>query len=367
MMGGFFLAHQELADYTIGYLVRAVVQPPILIALIGAIGPLSLIVAPILVEWGVVAYYLAKSRKIGLTWRVDKATAIELSKAGLPLSLAAVAYWLYRLAGPTSIAAVLTVASLGIYTLASRIIDQVSRFFGDFTNVLMPALWTELSGCGSVERLLPHISRINTYLVLLSCVGCNLLQAVSVILIPAFLPRFVSSVPILEILSFNAVLLTISMTPGLVLDSVTVNKQRLHVGIWTVGIAANYALNFAVLARGYGVRAIAWNDIVMQVFVDALIYAAVHKHLFTSWRSASKLYVPTAYLALGCALIFAVLRAPFWGLALDVADWKLVLSFVLRCGFVIAAWATAGLYLRRSDRIATSDDISRQTAAASTL
>ena len=344
MLGGLFLAHQEMGIYTFGYVLRAALQPALLLILARAIGPQSLILAPTVVECVIAGYCVKHYAKIGISLNVDRSRAAELLKIGLPLSLAAVAYWAYRLAGPTCIAAFLTASALGVYTFASKIIDQAVRFFGDFSNVLMPGFWRSLSHAGSASAILADISRVTVYLVLLSCFACNLIQAIAGSAIAAFLPQFISSVPILEILAFNTVLLTISMPVGLLLDSAVVNRQSVHVGIWAAGSILNYAVNYAVLLKGYGVTAIAWNDIWVQVVVVVILYGAAHKALFANKRNAAMFYNRLLAILVYCVGIFFALRIPAWSEGFDIHR----LSFLTaRAFFVIIVWLPLGLYFRK--------------------
>jgi O-antigen/teichoic acid export membrane protein len=360
MFGGLFLAHQRFGEYTAAFAVRAFAQPALLIGLLHLAGPPALLVAPALTEWATALFYFWRAPGIGVKWLPDRRAAMELMKAGLPLSLANIAYWVYRLAGPTTIATALPAAALGSYTFASKIIDQITRFFGDFGNVLMPGLWTNLGRAGSTRTLLTDISRINTWLVLISCLVCNLIQASAGTSVAAFLPRFASSAPILEVLAFNTVLLTITMTPGLLLDSAVINKQRLHVGIWAGGAALNYAANYTVLAAGHGIGAVAWNDIWMQVLVDGAIYAALHRHLFGSRAEARCIYIPLALLVGCCAALFLTLRAPFLSTEGLHGFWQQLRMFSFRNGLVIAVWAAITFYFQKLHPFGLEDAKVRQ-------
>jgi len=364
MLGGLFLAHQEFETYTAACTLRALAQPALLLTLIHFAGPQALLAAPLLAECGIALYYVRRASEIGIQWHFERATAFELMKVGLPLSLAAVAYWLYRLAGPTSIAGFLSVAALGVYAFASKIIDQVTRFFGDFSNVLMPGFWSSLARAGNPRALLPDISRLTVYLVLLACFACNLIQAVASFSVTAFLPRFTSSVPVLEILAFNTVLLTITMPAGLLLDSTVVNKQRLHVGIWAFGSALNYSVNYAVLARGRGIAAIAWNDIWVQIVVAALVYATAHGVLFVRFTDAWRFYAPLGGLLVCCASIFMLLRVPLLAAVGSSGYGRGFGTFCSRCLLVAAVWLPIAVYFRKRHRFVASHETFLEVAAS---
>lgn len=347
IMGGLFLAHRDFRVYLTACLCRAVTQPSLLIVLVYFVGPYTLIATPAIVECGIAMFYLSRSARIGVAWRMEKATAFHLLRIGFPLSLAAIVYWAYHLAGPTCVAEWLPVATFGSYMFASKVIDLILRFFADFAGILMPGLWRELGSAGGAHAMWQEISGISLFLGLLSCFICNLIQAGIALPVLLLLPRFSSSVPIFEILAFNIVLLTVTTAPCLLLDSAVINRQWLHVGIWTIGLILNYIINYAALRSGYGTSAIAWNDIWLQVVVALVIYAAAHRYLFPDRASAQQLYFPLLGLLLICGCTFLILGRPFFSVGAQVSHGEQVLVSVCRAAFVLAVWTPVTLFLHR--------------------
>lgn len=352
IMGGLSLAHQDFRMFMAACLLRALVQPALLIALVHSTGPYTLIVTPAIVECGIGMFYLWKARKIGIAWQFERTTARQLLQTGFPLSLSAIVYWAYRLVGPTSVGTWLPAAAFGGYIFASRLIDLALRFFGDFAGVLMPSLWGELGRAGRADAMWPEISRISLFLGVLSCVVCNLIQACIALPVFRFFPRFSSSVPILETLAFNTVLLTVTILPTLLLDSAVVNRQWRHLGIWSFGLVLNYGVNYVALRFGHGVLAIAWNDIGVQLVVGLLFYAAAHRYLFRDFATSRRLYVPLVGVLAVCGLTYLLLHLPFLSGNPPGDHRALLVRTLARIGLVIAIWGPTSLFLyRRRNRI----------------
>jgi hypothetical protein len=137
------------------------------------------------------------------------------------------------------------------------------------------------------------------------------------------------------------------MTPTLLLESAVINRQWLHLGIWGLGLILNYAVNYTVLRSGYGISAIAWNDIWAQLVVVLLIYAAAHWYLFPDFASALRLYFPLLGLLLGCGCIYLILRRPLFSTIAGRTNAERLIAFVCRAAFVVAVWLPTAFFLHR--------------------
>jgi O-antigen/teichoic acid export membrane protein len=341
-LASYHFAHQRFGFYARLNLVRSVSQTLLVLALVFIIGPYGLFVAPVLVEWGICVLFLTFAPALSLRWEFDISQASRLVAAGLPLGLQALVYWAYRLTGLTSVAIWLPNQQLGYYAFSAKLIDLAVRPFSDFGSVLMPTLWSEIGRAAKPNELGPDAIRILMLMTIATCAVSNLFQAGFAPLVNLVAPKFVPSVPIFEILSFNIILLTIISVPSLVLDSVVVNKQWLHLNIWIGGLIVNLAANYFVLRKEWGLIGVAWNDIWVQLIVIAVIYASTHQYLFGRNLPAWRFYFAEVILLALCGAVFISLRwipISFGGLgSLGVA-----VTIGARLLIVLVVWLVVGL------------------------
>lgn len=326
------LAHGRFGAYTTFTAIRALGNPLALVVLLHPLGPLALVVGPALTEWTTAVVCLMHRRIIGLEWRFDTQLARQLLRGGFPIGLSIVIYWGYRLAGPTSVALWLPSAVLGAYAFGSKLIDVLLRVFSDFASTLMPSIWSELGAHGTTSAFGQGIVRTGLFLAWFSCLVCNTIQAIARFTIGHFLPAFVVSGAIVEILSFNIVLLTVSLLPSVVLDSSAVNRQWRHFAIWVLGPLLNYPANLLAIRLGGGPQMVAWNDILVQIVIVVLLFRTAHDRLFGAPGQGFRFHCCQALLCCSCVGIS-------WFLCRDASSLQVVLSRVVLVGLF---WAVTG-------------------------
>jgi O-antigen/teichoic acid export membrane protein len=281
----------------------------------------------------------------------------RLTRVGLPLGLGALVYWAYRLVGVTTVATWFSTEQLGIYAFSARLNDLALKPFADFGSVLMPVLWSAIGRKGSAGNISGDAARVSLVVTAATCAIANLMQAGFGPIVHLVAPGFSSSVAIFEILAFNLVFLTVTKVPGMVLDSATIGRQGLHLAIFTAGLAINVIANVLVVTQGWGMLAIAGNDIWIQALLAILIFGAAQRHLFQSAAQAWALYSRMITLLILCGMLFLLLKWPWLATSGAQETGEFIRVLALRTLMVGTAWLGAGLAMFFHLRSATSQRV----------
>ncbi len=335
-----FLANLHLAHGRFGLaanaaLVRQVGGQLLVVAGVMAFGPYGLVLAPLVADWSVIGLYRAAGPRLGLAFAFERTEARRLVRAGFPLGAMALVFWAYSLAGNTAAALWTSVNAFAFYAFAAGPVLLARRALAGISTVLTPTLWGELGRRGTHD-VAGQARRLVWQLAVLAGIVTNLAQAGFGPMIVAAAPRFQPAIPVFDILVFDVLLYVIPMVPSLVLDSLEVGKQWRHLWLWTAALVVNMAANYAVTHLGYGVVAIAWNDVAVQALVAIALLYMTREHLRTGLRTT----LLVAGIAAWTAVVWPLLRlAPH----VHAGD---ALAVVARAGMwrvaiVAAAWAPA--------------------------
>lgn len=339
MLSSVHFAHKRFGLCARFNLIRAVATPLLMFGLVFVIGPYTLFVVPLLVEWGLCFAYVFYAPSLNLDWNFNGKEAGRLMRVGLPLGLQALVYWAYRLIGLTAVATWLSTQQLGYYVFGAKLIDLALRPFSDYGAILTPTLWAEFGRTGNIHNFSQDAVRISLFMTAATCMVANLFQAGFRPLVQLILPTFTASIEVFEVLAFNIIFLTIITVPSLVLDSVVVNKQWTHLNIWIVGGLINLAANYLVIKQGWGLVAVAWNDIWVQGLVIVIVYEIAQKYLFLNRRETWRFYFGELGLLALSGLVFVLLKWP--PLAVKAADGSTgsLTALGARALFVAAVWS----------------------------
>jgi O-antigen/teichoic acid export membrane protein len=348
LLANLHLAHQRFELYARFTLVRVLIPPVLIVIFISALGPLTLLLAPLLAEGVLLALYLARAPRLELRPDFNRPRTWAFMQAGFPLALAGFIYWAYRLTGQTSVAVWFPVEALAFYGFSANLVTLITRAFGDFASVLTPILWKELSQSGASHALHRETSRISLFLIIATGAIASLAQAGFAPLLQLILPAYAQSIPVFEVLSLNIIVLTMTFVPSLVLDSTLVNKQWLHLSIWAVGLALDLGFNYLAARAGGGLLAIAWNDIWIQLLVVMALYAAAQPHLYPARSFAFRVYLSVGLLLLVEAAVFALLRLPAFASEPPLTLVSSAAALGLRVALVLAVWGTIGFIFART-------------------
>jgi O-antigen/teichoic acid export membrane protein len=327
------LAHGRFKIAAYAALVRQVGGQLLVVVGVVAFGPYGLVLAPMVADWAVIGLYRVVAPRLGLALAFERTEARRLVRAGFPLGAMALVYWSYSLAGNTAAALWTSVNAFAFYVFAAAPVLLARRALAGVSTVLTPTLWGELGRSGT-DDVAKQARRLVWLLAVLAGVVTNFAQATFGPVVVAAAPRFQPAILVFEILAFDIVLYVVPMVPSLVLDSLVVNKQWPHLWLWTAALVVNMAANYAVTHIGYGIVAIAWNDVAVQALVAVALLYMTRQHLRSGLRTA----LPVAGIAAWTAVVWFILRLV---LHVSVGD---ALAVTARAGMwrvviVAAAWA----------------------------
>lgn len=263
-----------------GKLIGAVVSPLVIVIGVYWLKVYALLIAPIIVAM-ILGIYYRKKGPINFCFTHDWKETVRLVKIGVVLQAGGLALWTFRLADRTIIASTLSLEQLGLYTFAILFIMVVLRIPTDFTNVLQPVLYKELGRASSVFEGFKDTKRIAVYLALAVAVLIPISQLGFYLVVSLITTQYIGSIPIFYVLSYNLYLASLAVIPNLVLSSSIVNKQKITLYFYSIGLALNIIFDLLVIKLGYGVVGVAWVTICTQGLVTFILYHFVRGYLFT--------------------------------------------------------------------------------------
>jgi O-antigen/teichoic acid export membrane protein len=347
--GGMFAADGRFREVASTNILRAVAAPIATLAGIKLVGAPAVFIAPMAGDALAIVSFSLRRPKLGIKPRFDRQTWAPLLRSGFPLGALGIVYWLYRLVGSTSVALARSATSFGIYTFAAAPVTALVGVIAGVHAVVTPAVWSEMAQRAGDGLWIPEARRITLALGMISAAATNLCQALFLPLVLLFLPKFVASARILEILAFNILLLSIGAIPSVLLQSTRVNRQARYLFIWAGLLGVNATANLVLLALGGGSIGVAVNDIWVQVAALVLTFWLAWRHLggWVAWgRTVASLLAITVW----CASVAVVIHAVD-----GKHNGRSELAFlVLRLMVVLAAWSPVLAVARRASLLRRS-------------
>lgn len=277
-LAGMYMAREQFNMVTRVTVVRAVVYVVALLVGVRLFGASGAVLSPVLADVLAVLLYAARARGLRVRLSFDRARGLALTRAGFPLGAGAIVYWAYRLVGSTSVAVARPSTVLGVYVFAAAPTALLLKALSSVQAVLTPPLWAEMARDDST-RWVDDAARIAVAGAVVAAVLTNLAQAGFAPVVNAYLPGYHGAIWLFDLLVLNVLLLSLTLVATLVLDSASVNRQALVLGIFVGAFVLNLAANVIVLASGLGVQAVAWNDLWVQALVVVLLHWAAARHL----------------------------------------------------------------------------------------
>jgi O-antigen/teichoic acid export membrane protein len=336
---------QKFNTVALGSLIISIVSPAVTLATLHWLKVYALIVGPLAAHAAAIVYYFTKGA-IGFRFTLDKREIIRLAKIGIVLQGLGIMFWAFRMADRTIIAAALPLAQLGLYTFAIGFLTYALTFFNDFGRVLQPTLWKEAGTAETVRKGFRDTRRIAIYIALGTAIAIPLAQLIFNLVVNLITRKYVDSLPIFNVLSYNLYLMALAIVPGLILNSSLVNKQRLPLIFYSIGLALNIGFDLLVIRLGYGVIGVAWVTIVTQGLVTLILYYLIKNYIYETTGEFIKFGAVIIIPFIGC-LPFYFLHgyldtavASRWALAgislgAQAAVWTLIIGVFYR-GYVSA-------------------------------
>jgi O-antigen/teichoic acid export membrane protein len=286
---------EKFNTVAVANLIQAIAMPVITVILVNWLKINALLLAPLIINIVLWIYFL-KRGPIHYRFQLDRSETARLFKVGIVLQAGTLVFWAYQLMDRTLIASMLTQQDLGLYTYAVGFVTLALSLPLSFTNVLQPILWRYADMAKNVVEGFKDAKRIAVYLALGASLLIPLVQLGFYIIVNWITTKYTGSIPIFSVLSYNIFLAAIIAVPNLVLRSSIINKQRLSLIFYSIGLVLNIALDIMVIKLGHGVTGVAWVTIGTQALVTLVTYHFTRHYMFTSkaeyLRFLAKILVP---------------------------------------------------------------------------
>jgi O-antigen/teichoic acid export membrane protein len=280
-----------------GNLIVAILTPLAILAGVNWLGVYALLIASLISNVVVWVYYLKKGA-INYHFKFDRSETVKLVKVGVVLQALGFLFWAFRLADRTIIAAMLPLEQLGLYVFAMQFIMVMLQIPTDFGNVLTPILWREAGKAGSIFEGFKDTRRIAIYLALGTAVLIPIAQLGFYLVVSLITTKYIGSIPIFCVLSYNLYLASMGIVPALILNSSIVNKQKISLYCYSIGLALNIILGILVVKLGYGVVGVAWVTICTQGLVTFILYHFIKGYIFRDVKEFVRFQVRILFLFL---------------------------------------------------------------------
>jgi O-antigen/teichoic acid export membrane protein len=324
----------------LGNIIMAIVSPAVILVSLHWLKVYALIIGPLASYIVLVIFYLTKG-PLGFRFTLDRHEIIRLTKVGIILQGLTVVFLAFRIADRTIIAATLSREQLGLYVFAVGFLTYALSIFEDFSRVLQPVLWRHAGTAESIFTGFKDTRRIAVYLALGTAIVIPLAQLAFVLIAALIAKKYVDSIPIFNVLSYNLYLTAIATIPSLILNSSLVNKQRLALFFYAIGLAISIGLDLLVVRLGYGVIGIAWVTIGTQGLVTLILYYLIKNYVFKTaaeFRKSAIIIVIPFLASLPFYFIHAYLYSAttsLWAftgisLAAQAAVWTLIIVIFYR-------------------------------------
>jgi O-antigen/teichoic acid export membrane protein len=273
------IARQRFNTVALGSLVIAIISPVVALLTLNWLKVYALIIGPLAAQAVGVGYYLTKGN-IGFRFQLDRREINRLIKIGIVLQGLMIMLRAFHMADRTIIAAALPLAQLGLYTFAIAFLTQALNFFQDFGTVLRPIVWKEAGTAESIFQGFKDTRRVAVYLALGTAILIPLSQLIFCLIVTLVTKKYIDSIPIFSVLSYNLFLMATAIVPSIILNSSLVNRQKLMLVCYAIGLVLNIVFDIMAVRLGYGVIGIAWVTIVTQGLVTLSFYYFIKRHIF---------------------------------------------------------------------------------------
>lgn len=263
-----------------GRLISGILLPLLTLVSVHWLKVYALLLAPI-GAYLISGIYYWKKGPINFHYTFDWRETVRLVKIGVTLQAATLALWGFRLADRTIIASALSLEQLGIYVYAAGFMMLALSIPTEFGNVLHPILYQEAGKVSNIFEGFRDVKRIVVYLTLGVALIIPIAQLGFHLIVNLITTKYIGSIPIFDILSYNIYLFSLIMIPALILNSSLVNKQKLFSLLYSVGLALNIVFSILVIKLGYGVVGVAWVAIGAQGIVSFMLNYSIKDYLFT--------------------------------------------------------------------------------------
>ena len=229
----------------------------------------------------VIGYTYAVRDKLNLRW--DTKCVWLLVKDGFPIFLAGYVMSLGAVAGRSVVALRLPLVELGNYGFAAFVQSGFTSLNSGILDTLYPQMAHDFGRYGQPRRLLRYVWRHQIWIVLVA-----LLPGAAVyILLPWFIklaaPHYLAAIPVARILLVGTATMMFSISWGNLLNAI--GKAWAYVVFLAVNMALIWGLAMLLTQAGWGIRGVAWANLIANMFTCVLIILGT---LFIVFRNSTK-------------------------------------------------------------------------------
>lgn len=296
----FNYARNEFNKVALANIINGIGIPLATIALIFSLKMFAILLAPVLI--GIIAWwYLFRYADIGFLFVFDTKEFRRLLGIGLPIAVAGIVYWGYRLVDKTLIARYFSLSEMGYYSFATVIAGTLCYFFSDFCSVLQPVFWQDLGRAANTRESYASIKKITVFLALASAITVSMSQEGFYLLANFITKKYIPSVAVFNILAYGVFFHAMTLIPSMIMNSSVVNKQALNAIIWGVGLFLNFILILLAVKLNMAIMWVACATILTWCVIMMILFVLTRREI--SGGSAEF----TAFLGQICAPLIVVI------------------------------------------------------------
>jgi O-antigen/teichoic acid export membrane protein len=288
LWGSYNITRERFNTVTVAYLIQGIAVPALILLMIVWLRVYALLLAPLVINLVVWVYYLKKG-SLNFHFQWDWQEISRLFTVGIILQLGVVVSFAYRLMDRTIIAVMLPQDQLGLYTYASGFVLVALTIPSSFVNVLQPIIWRHAEQVKNAIEGFKDAKRIAVYFSLGMSMLIPLMQLAYYIIMELITKSYIPSIAAFNALSYNICLMAIVVIPSLVLSSSIINKQKLVLILYIIGLALNIALIILIIKLGYGIVGVAWVMIGSQLLVTLMMFYFSRNYMYNDNKEYSRL------------------------------------------------------------------------------
>ncbi len=334
------LTRERFNKVAVGNFIVAMVSPAVSLSTLHWLKVYALILGPLAAYIALLIYYWTRGA-IGFRFTLDRHEIIRLAKVGLVLQGLTIVLMAFRVVDRTVIASALPLEQLGFYVFAVGFLSYALSFFDDFSRVLQPVLWRHAGTAASISQGFKDTRRIAVYLALGTAIIVPLGQLAFTLIATLLAKKYIDSIPVFNVLSYNLYFIAIAIVPQLILNSSLVNKQKLPLFFYAAGLAISVGLDILMVRLGYGIIGVAWVTLGVQGVVTLILYYLIKNYVFDTaaeFRKFAVIIVIPLLASLPFYFIHTYLRSTAMGmwaftgisLASQVVLWALIIVIFYR-------------------------------------
>lgn len=316
------------------FLVSAV-GPILSLILISYVGLYALLLSPIIVTLVSIVLWLVISPPVHYKPVWDIEFTRKLILIGLPMSLVSFTFTILRVSDRTVVAFLLSPEELGYFNFASAIILAIAMLVNDFSTVLTPIIWGEVSRNGFSQTTASNIKRVTLNTLMAAGFIINLIQAALGMLLIKFVPNYAKSFPLLDILIFNLIPFQLLVIPDIILQSQNVQRQWTVLKLYAFGVLLILISGYLSIKFGFGIYGVVYTAVLSQLIIAFSGNYFIDRYLFRIASERIHYYSHITAIILVTVLVYQIFQTtPFTTEMQDVDMSKLV----LRIAFVVLVW-----------------------------